>query len=140
MHEFEVRWTKRKKGFSVVATLPEKDWQALKEKLEKAGRLQKFKLGEAEREYVASRGMDILRLHATDFVKKRLAPANPKNDGRQTPVKGHPVFIAQHATGCNDRSALEEFHGIPKGTELSPEQIERIVEIILRWIEESIAE
>ena len=119
-----------------MAKLSGKDWTALKQKLAKDGRLEKFVLGEPEQEYVTSRGMDILRLHATDFVNKRLAPASPKNDGRQTPTKGHPVFIAQHATGCNDRDSLEKFFGIKKGKELSEAQVNKIVDAILRWIEE----
>ena len=80
-----------------MAHISDKDWKALKKKLGDDGRLEKFALGEAEQEYVTSRGMDILRLHATDFVNKRLAPAAPKNDGRQTPTKNpgarfHPVM------------------------------------------------
>ena len=119
-----------------MAKLSNKDWNVLKKKLSKDGRFDKFVLGEPEQEYVTSRGMDILRLHATDFVNKRLAPANPKNDGRQTPTKGHPVFIAQHATGCNDRDSLEQFLGIKKGKELSEAQVNKIVDVILRWIGE----
>ncbi len=119
-----------------MAKLSNKEWNALKKKLSDDGRFEKFTLGDPEKEYVTSRGMDILRLHATDFVNKRLAPANPKNDGRQTPTKGHPVFIAQHAAGCNDRDSLEEFFGIEKGKELSEAQVNKIVDVILRWIEE----
>jgi len=119
-----------------VAKLTDKEWNAFRDTLVKDGRFEKFVLGEPEHEYVTSRGMDILRLHATDFVNKRLAPANPKNDGRQTPTKGHPVFIAQHACGCNDRSTLEQFFGIEKGRELSGDEVERVVDVILRWIEE----
>ena len=119
-----------------MAMLSDKDWTELKTKLSTDGRLEKFALGDPEKEYVTSRGMDILRLHATDFVNKRLAPANPKNDGRQTPTKGHPVFIAQHACGCNDRISLEEFFGYEKGRELTDKEVTRIVDAILRWIEE----
>jgi hypothetical protein len=108
-----------------VSNLSDKEWQALKAKLETDGRLEKFVLGEPEQEYVTSRGMEILRLHAADFVNKRLAPAKPKNDGRQTPTKGHPVFIAQHACGCNEM-----------GRELSENEVDKIVDAILRWIEE----
>jgi hypothetical protein len=120
----------------VVTQIAEKDWKSLKKKLGDDGRLEKYLLGEAEQEYVTSRGMEILRLHATDFVNKRLAPAHPKNDGRQTPTKGHPVFIAQHACGCNDRTSLEEFFGIEKGRELSETEVNMIVDVILKWIEE----
>ncbi len=119
-----------------MAKLSDKDWNTLKKELKKGGRFEKFSLGDPEKDYVTSRGMDILRLHATDFVNKRLAPANPKNDGRQTPAKGHPVFIAQHATGCNDRDSLEQFFDIKKGKELSEAQVEKIVDAILRWIAE----
>ena len=111
-------------------------WSTLKKKLETDGRINKFILGEPEQEYVTSRGMDILRLHATDFVNKRLAPANPKNDGRQTPTKGHPVFIAQHACGCNDRESVEQFFGYEMGRELTEDEVRTIVDAILAWIEE----
>jgi hypothetical protein len=119
-----------------VSNLSDKEWQALKAKLETDGRLEKFVLGEPEQEYVTSRGMEILRLHAADFVNKRLAPAKPKNDGRQTPTKGHPVFIAQHACGCNDRASVQEFFGYEMGRELSENEVDKIVDAILRWIEE----
>jgi hypothetical protein len=97
-------------------------------------------MGEPEKEYVQSRGIDILRLHATDFVNKRLAPADPKNDGRQTPLKGHPVFIAQHATGTSDRTKLEKFHGIKTGIELTEKEVAYVVSVILRWIQEQVGE
>lgn len=119
-----------------MAKISNTDWEALKQKLGDDGRLEKFVLGEPEQEYVTSRGMDILRLHATDFVNKRLAPAKPKNDGRQTPTKGHPVFIAQHACGCNDRTAVEEFFGYEMGRELTSDEVDIIVDVILHWIEE----
>jgi hypothetical protein len=121
-----------------VAKQTDNKWSALKKRLEKDGRINKFILGEPEQEYVTSRGMDILRLHATDFVKKRLAPANPKNDGRQTPTKGHPVFIAQHACGCNDRASVEEFFGYELGRELTGDEVDAIVDAILSWIEENL--
>lgn len=116
--------------------LSDSNWNTLKKKLEKDGRINKFSLGEPEQEYVTSRGMDILRLHATDFVNKRLAPANPKNDGRQTPTKGHPVFIAQHACGCNDRESVAEFFGFEMERELTEDEVGTIVDAILRWIAE----
>lgn len=119
-----------------MTKLSDKEWNTLKGKLADAGRLEKFVLAEPEQEYVTSRGMEILRLHAADFVNKRLAPANPKNDGRQTPTKGHPVFIAQHACGCNDRSSVEEFFGYEMGRELTGDEVDKIVDSILRWIQD----
>ncbi len=120
--------------------IDEKTWQALKTKLARSKQIEKLDMGDAEIEYVQSRGVDILQLHAADFVRKRLAPADPKNDGRQTPLKGHPVFIAQHATGTSDREKLAKFHGIQKGMELSEKEISYIVDVIIRWIEEQAGE
>ncbi len=132
----QLRRNSKEQEDCIVPKLTEKNWTELKTKLNDAGRFEKFTLGEAEQEYVTSRGMEILRLHAADFVNKRLAPANPKNDGRQTPTKGHPVFIAQHACGCNDRASLEEFFGIEMGRALSDDEAEMVVDVILRWIDE----
>jgi hypothetical protein len=60
-----------------------------------------------------------LRLHARDLIARRLAPAEPRNDGKQTPYRGHPVFVAQHATATCCRTCLERWHQIPKGRELT---------------------
>lgn len=128
------------KGPEIVQKLDDKSWKTLKTKLARSKQIEKLDMGESEKEYVQSRGVDILQLHATDFVRKRLAPAEPKNDGRQTPLKGHPVFIAQHATGTSDREKLAKFHGIQKGMELTEKEIGYVVNIIIRWIEEQIGE
>ena len=77
---------------------------------------------------------DVLENHAFDFVNKRLADAYPKNDGKQTPMRGHPVFIAQHATATCCRSCLSKWHYIPIGQALTNEQRIYMVEVILRWI------
>lgn len=74
-----------------------------------------FTLKANDRHYVLEKGMDTVRSHATDFVRDRLAPAEPKNDGKQTPMRGHPVFIAQHATGTCCRSCLEKWASYPQG-------------------------
>ncbi len=118
--------------------LDEQSWKKMKSKLARSKQVVQLDIGDPEKEYVLSRGFDILRLHAADFVRKRLAPADPKNDGRQTPMKGHPVFIAQHATGTSDRDKLEKFHGIKKGSELSDKEVDYIVDIIIRWIKEQL--
>ncbi|MCD7744923.1 MAG: DUF4186 family protein, partial [Lachnospiraceae bacterium] len=94
-----------------------------------------FSLKSADVAYARNKGMDIIRSHACDFIRQRLAPAEPKNDGKQTPMKGHPVFIAQHATGCCCRGCLEKWHRIPKGKELSEEQQKYVVDVLMAWIE-----
>lgn len=99
-----------------------------------------FHLREKEKAYVKTKGMDVIEQHAFDFVSLRLADANPLNDGAQTPMKGHPVFVAQHACGCCCRSCLEKWHRIPKGYALSQVQIKYIVSILMAWIEREIEE
>ena len=77
-----------------------------------------------------------IKSHAIDFISKRLAPANPQNDGKQTPMKGHPVFVAQHATATCCRGCLEKWHKIVQGKELSDRQQEYIVKVIMTWVEQ----
>jgi exodeoxyribonuclease V alpha subunit len=78
--------------------------------------------------------MEVVKNHAYDFVNYKLRPANPLNDGKQTPMKGHPVFIAMHACGCCCRGCLEKWHKIPKGRELLDNEVNYIVFLLLSWI------
>lgn len=95
---------------------------------------QRFALGLRERAYIAGKGLVSVRRHAADFVAARLAPAHPKNDGKQTPMRGHPVFIAQHATATCCRGCLEKWHAIPAGRALSEAEIAHVLAAIDRWI------
>lgn len=94
----------------------------------------RFKLRQKEIDYINQKGMDKIYSHACDFIRDRIAPAEPKNDGKQTPMRGHPVFIAQHATATCCRGCIEKWHKIPKGVELTPAQQEYLVSIIMEWI------
>ena len=85
------------------------------------------------------RGQSTMRLHARDLIARRLAPAEPRNDGKQTPYRGHPIFVAQHATATCCRTCLERWHQIPKGRELSREQVRYVVDVICLWIEREVA-
>jgi hypothetical protein len=96
----------------------------------------RMRLGEEEKDYLARRKIETIRGHAADFIATRLAPAHPRNDGKQTPWRGHPVFVAQHATATCCRSCLEKWHGIEKGRELSEQEREYVVEVIARWLSE----
>ena len=93
-----------------------------------------FYLRKKEKEYIDKNGMDKIREHAYDFIRKKLAPEYPENDGSQTPTKNHPVFIAQHATGTCCRGCLEKWHKIPKGVELTDNQVNYVVALIMEWI------
>jgi hypothetical protein len=95
----------------------------------------RFRLGAKERAYLAERGLPTILDHAADFIAKRLAPAQPHNDGRQTPMRGHPAFIAQHATATCCRSCLAKWHSIEPGRALSEAEQEQVVAAIARWLE-----
>ncbi|WP_394271790.1 DUF4186 domain-containing protein [Butyricicoccus sp.] len=94
----------------------------------------RFRLGEKEKQYVRDKGMDTIRRHAQDFVRQRLAPAIIPNDGKQTPMRGHPAFIAQHATATCCRGCLSKWHHIPAGAPLTQAQQDYVVDVIMAWI------
>lgn len=94
----------------------------------------RFRLGEKEKTYLEAKAKDVIRSHATDFVAQRLAPAQPRNEGRQTPMRGHPVFIAQHATATCCRSCLAKWHGIPAGRALSEQEQVYVVDVLMEWV------
>jgi hypothetical protein len=99
----------------------------------------KFHLYGPERALVLLRGRDAIREHARDLIEQRVAPAAPHKDGKQTPYRGHPVFVAQHATATCCRTCLERWHELPKGRELTPEQQCYVVDVICRWIDRELA-
>ena len=103
-------------------------------KLSKSKFRSSFHLSKKDKEYVIDKGLDKIREHAYDFVKKRLAPSQILNDGKQTPMRGHPVFIAQHATATCCRGCLYKWHKIKAGTNLNGEQIEYVVNVIMKWV------
>ena len=94
----------------------------------------RFRLGPKERAYLAEKTLPVVLEHGRKFLHERLAPAEPKNDGRQTPMRGHPIFIAQHATATCCRGCLEKWHRISRGKELTEEQIEYVVAVLSRWL------
>ena len=98
----------------------------------------RFQLSQKDRDYISAKGLDTIRRHARDFVAKRLAPAVIPNDGKQTPMRGHPVFLAQHATGCCCRGCFSKWHHIPSGRELTEEEQNYAVSVLMAWIERQI--
>ena len=113
--------------------------QDLTERLSHSKFRSRFQLTKGDRRYIAVKGMDAIKKHAAEIVRQRLSPAEPKNDGSQTPMrgapKGHPVFIAQHATATCCRGCLYKWHGIPEGQELTEKEQEYIVDVLMKWIQ-----
>jgi hypothetical protein len=99
----------------------------------------KFHLRGRDAATVELRGIDVVRQHAGELLAKKLAPAAPHQDGKQTPYRGHPVFVAQHATATCCRTCLSRWHQIPKGRALSAEERAYVVDVICRWIERELS-
>jgi hypothetical protein len=94
----------------------------------------RFHLRAAERDYLERRGLDTVMSHGEKFFEERLAPENPPNDGKQTPMHNHPIFVAQHGTGTCCRGCLEKWHGIPRGHALTADEMAYIMSVLRRWL------
>jgi hypothetical protein len=99
-----------------------------------------FRLGTKEISYLNEKTLPVVLEHGRQFVVQRLADAQLKNDGRQTPMRGHPVFVAQHATGTCCRGCLAKWHRVPQGKPLTPEQIDYVVAVLERWLSSQASE
>lgn len=122
----------------------EDEWQAMRDvrevlqSLSKSEFRSRVRLRGKELDYLKSKGLEVVTRHAEDFIEKRLAPAEPANDGKQTPWRNHPVFLAQHATATCCRSCLLKWHAIPKGRELTDEEKRYVVEVIRAWLAQNL--
>ncbi|MGI9553862.1 MAG: DUF4186 domain-containing protein [Thermodesulfobacteriota bacterium] len=115
------------------------DPEQILERLSKSKFRSGFRLKNQELEYLSKKSMDTVMVHASDFINSRLAPASPKNDGKQTPFGKHPVFTAQHATGTCCRGCLEKWHKIKKGNELNDSEKLYILSVIRKWLDNQTA-
>ena len=102
-------------------------------RLEKSKFRSGFRLSAADREYYRTKGEAVIRSHAEDFIRQRLAPAFPENDGRQTPMSGHPAFKAMHATACCCRGCFEKWYRVPQGRPLTAAEQKAAVDLIMAW-------
>ncbi len=119
---------------AAVATDPVFDPADLFRRLARSRFRSRFHLSPRDRDYVCTKGLDAISRHAADFVARRLAPAGLPNDGRQTPMRGHPVFVAQHATACCCRGCLARWHHIPPDRPLTPAEQRYVVRVLMAWI------
>lgn len=110
------------------------DVQEVLNKLKESPFRSQIHLGPKELDYLRQKGMEEVLKHAADFIEKRLAPAFPARDGKQTPWHNHPVFVAQHATATCCRGCLQKWHQIPKGRTLTAQEQQYIVEVIGKWL------
>ena len=112
-----------------------RDLDELFRALAKSAFRSKFHLQGKDIVYLRTKGLPTVIVHAGDFIAKRLAPAVIENDGKQTPFRGHPVFVAQHATACCCRACLEKWHRIPRGRLLTPDEEAYVVKVLERWLQ-----
>jgi hypothetical protein len=113
-----------------------RDLDALFAALAKSTFRASFRLNTKDLTYLQQKGISTVLDHAEDFIKQRLAPASIENDGKQTPMRGHPVFVAQHATACCCRGCLQQWHQIPQGRALSEAEQAYIVVVLEKWLRE----
>lgn len=95
----------------------------------------RFKLKSEMVELAHEKGLEEIRKFAADRIRTALAPAEPTNDGKQTPMKGHPVFIAQHATATCCRTCLNHWWRVKEGVVMTELQQQKAVNLIMAWIE-----
>ena len=113
-------------------------YRQLFERLDNSRFRSSFHLKQKDIDYINEKGLDTIRQHAKDFIAKREAPAYIANDGKQTPMRGHPVFIAQHATATCCRECIRKWHKMQPGKKLSQVQRDYLVDVIMTWIQKEI--
>jgi predicted Fe-S protein YdhL (DUF1289 family) len=111
-----------------------RELDAVFDALAKSAFRRRFALGVREGKYLREKGVETVVAQARELIGKRLAPQAPLNDGKQTPFRGHPVFIAQHATATCCRSCLAKWHGIAAGKVLDDAERQHVVDAIERWL------
>lgn len=95
----------------------------------------RFQLSPTDCDYARAKGRDTIAAHACDLLSGRIGAARPRNDGRQTPMRGHPVFVAQHATATCCRGCVSKWHGIATGHDLTVAELDHLVVVVMAWIE-----
>lgn len=110
------------------------DLDDLFDRLARSSFRRRFRLGVAERGYLERKGLEAVMSHGETFIEERLAPADIPNDGKQTPMRNHPIFVAQHGTATCCRGCLEKWHDIPKGHALATEEKAYILSVLRRWL------
>lgn len=103
-------------------------------RLERSSFRRKFRLQGRELAYLQMWGLPHVMKQASDIIRARVAPASIPNDGRQTPWRSHPVFVAQHATGTCCRGCLEKIHEIPRGDDLTHAELGHVLAVLERWL------
>ena len=100
----------------------------------------RFKLAADDLAYIERVGLETIRRHAEDFVREKLGPAEPVNDGKQTPMKGHPIFKAMHGSAMCCRGCMEKWWKVKRGVPLTDAQEEKAVDFLMAWVKRRMAD
>ena len=103
--------------------------------LKKSSFRSRFRLSAKEQRYLCDKTLRGVMQHAEALLWERIASDRPKKDGKQTPMRGHPILVAQHATATCCRKCLGKWHRIPENVCLSAEQMAYILSVLKRWLE-----
>ena len=95
----------------------------------------RFKLTADDFAYIERVGLETIRCHAEDFVREKIGPAEPVNDGKQTPMCGHPIFKAMHGSAMCCRGCMEKWWHVKRGVPLTDEQKAKAIDFLMAWIE-----
>lgn len=95
----------------------------------------RFRLTTADKSQLRIAGLEKVMKQAEEIVSRQIAPARPVNDGTQTPQKGHPVYVAQHATATCCRRCLAKWHEIPAGRALTKPEKDHVLAVLRQWLE-----
>lgn len=88
--------------------------------------------------YIKKKGLAKIEEDAYYFIRNRLSDTSKVKDGAQTPMKGHPVFIAQHATATCCRKCLNKWYHIDKNRLLTEHEIDFCVALIMAWLKKNL--
>ena len=113
-----------------MTVIEDKLYSLSKSKFRSSFHLRKYMI-----KYIDDKGIDKIREDAYFFIRNRISDISKYVDGKQTPMKGHPVFIAEHATATCCRGCLNKWYGIEKNRPLTEHEIDFCVELIMKWIE-----
>lgn len=84
--------------------------------------------------YARRKGRLGMKEAAIRRIEKSIGPAEPYRDGRQTGWNENPLYYAQHATATCCRRCLEYWHHIPRGQELTDDEVSYCAELLMLFI------
>jgi len=90
--------------------------------------------------YALRKGSWKLREAVEGKIRKSIGAASPVRDGYQTPREGsgNPIHYGQHGTASCCRVCVEYWHGIPRGRELTDDEVSYLADLVMRYISERI--